>query len=41
MRAIYVVEGTVITLREEGAVEMEEGRIEIVPAWKWMLLGKR
>ena len=41
MRATRVSEGTVITLREEGVVETEEGRIEIVPAWKWMLLGKR
>ena len=41
MRATHVGEGTVITLREEGDVETDEGRIEIVPAWKWMLLGER
>ena len=39
MKATRADEGTVITLREEGDVETQEGHIDIVPAWKWMLLG--
>lgn len=41
MKATRADEGTVITLREEGSAEMPEGHIDIVPAWKWMLLQER
>lgn len=30
-------QGTVITLREEETVEMDAGRIRLVPAWRWFL----
>ena len=29
----------IITLREEGLIEGEHGEIEIIPAWKWSLMG--
>ena len=28
---------TLVTLREEGAVEVEDREVRIVPAWRWFL----
>ncbi|OZG59729.1 ATPase AAA [Bifidobacterium lemurum] len=39
MRRTGLTEGTIITLREEGGETTEAGRIRIIPAWKWALLG--
>lgn len=33
--------GTIVTMGEEGAEEVGEGAIHIVPLWKWLLLGQR
>lgn len=38
MSVTGIHEGTIITLRESGHVEDSLGAIEIVPAWKWVLL---
>lgn len=32
-------EGTIVTLREQETVRSPAGRIEVVPAWRWSLLG--
>lgn len=37
MSATRLEHGTVVTLREEGRCETDEGSIDIVPAWKWFL----
>lgn len=37
MAATGLARGTIVTLREEGALETEAGAIAIVPAWKWCL----
>lgn len=34
-----VERAAIITLREEGLIEGERGEIEIIPAWKWSLMG--
>ena len=34
-----IANGTVITLREEGSVQVAGGQVAIIPAWKWALLG--
>lgn len=34
-----VLRGTVITLREEGTEQTAAGQVDIIPAWKWALLG--
>ena len=37
MSATKLNMGTIITLSEEGTLECEAGRIDLVPAWKWFL----
>ncbi|WP_165062803.1 ATP-binding protein [Adlercreutzia sp. ZJ154] len=37
MSATRLARGTIITLREEDRFEIDEGTIEVVPAWKWFL----
>ena len=39
MRNTRAKEGTIITLREECRIDTESGAIEVLPAWKWSLLG--
>lgn len=38
MREVGTGRATVITLSEAGSLDVDEGSIEIVPAWRWMLL---
>ena len=38
MRAAHLDSGTIITLREQGQILSEAGRIDVVPVWKWALL---
>ena len=37
MGPMGVPEGTVVTEREERELEVPEGRVRVVPAWKWLL----
>lgn len=37
MRLTGLNEGTLVSKEEEGVVDVAEGRIRIVPAWKWFL----
>lgn len=37
MRYAKLDEGTIITLREQGAIASKEGTIRAVPAWQWSL----
>lgn len=37
MKATKLERGTIITLNEEEVVETEAGKIDVVPAWKWLL----
>lgn len=37
MRLAYLDRGTIITLREQGEIPSEAGKIAMVPAWKWAL----
>jgi hypothetical protein len=31
--------GEIVTLHEEDIIEVESGRIRVMPAWRWMLEG--
>ncbi len=37
MKKFGVKEGTIITKKNEGVLEVEEGRITLIPAWKFLL----
>ena len=39
MARFGVGEGTVVTLDEQGEIELPEGTVHIVPAWRWLLGG--
>lgn len=40
MQLTELSQGTVITKTEEREIEVPEGRISVVPAWKWFLQGR-
>lgn len=37
MRTLGVRRGTIVTLRDTEQVEIDEGSIEVIPAWRWLL----
>ncbi len=37
MRRFDIEEGTIVTLDDEETIEVPEGTINVVPAWKWLL----
>jgi len=39
MNELGLRESTVVTMFEDATIEVEHGRIDVVPGWKWMLLG--
>lgn len=37
MKATKLENGTIITLNDEETIETEAGRIDVIPAWRWLL----
>ena len=41
MRETGLTHGTIVALREADHVSCEEGEIDVVPAWRWALVGHK